>query len=43
MNKIADLLFNFKVKKEEMISKSIIWGITIFIVCSGLAKIIASL
>jgi len=43
MIKFVDLLFNFKVKKEEMISKSTIWGITIFGICWILAKTIASL
>jgi hypothetical protein len=40
MNKIADLLFNFKVKKEEMISKSIIWGILAFGICYAIANVL---
>lgn len=40
MNKFADLLFNFKVKKEEMISKSIIWAILAFGTCYAIANLL---
>jgi hypothetical protein len=40
MIKFFDLLFNFKVKKEEMISKSIIWGILAFGICYAIANVL---
>jgi hypothetical protein len=43
MYKFLDLLFNFSVKKEEMMIKSFIWGICIIGACALISVAISSL
>ena len=43
MYKFFDLLFNFKVKKEEMVLKSFIWAIFIIGGCILLSIAVSSL